>query len=244
MSQFEIGLYTSDALYYDCNNEFGNGYEGVDRAAEFIEGAFNRSSSHSVTVRKSSNKIQAPQEAINSSFEAEAPCTSITGTWDDLRDWWDYYVNDADCKSKDVIANDCNLLLTAASGGGLGGPREAAAGGIFTVAKNYSSYQKWDADPAFNQVDTLLEEVGHTLVTNMVDNDYQFVGDKSGGDGQTPHDSARLYDHNGKYAITPIGITGDTEYNNCGQKVDKYLWDGDAWEARYSPCTEEYFQVR
>lgn len=244
MTEFEVGLYITNTLYHDCNDEFGSGFEGVDQAAEFIEGVFNRSNSHSVTVEKSSCRINTPQEGINSSFIAVAPCTSIEGTWEDLRSWWDYYMNDAECKSKDIIASDCNLLLTAASGGGLSGPREAAAGGIFTVGKNYSGYQSWGSDPAFNQVDTFLEELGHSLIHTMTDEDYNYVSNKSDGDGTVGHDSGKLYERGGRYAITPVGITGDTRYNNCGTEVNKSRWDGDAWEARYAPCTEEYFHKK
>lgn len=231
MGSFEVAVFTTSDLYWDCSSEFGDGYEARDIAAEFIEGAFSRSTNHTVTVLKPDTRVSAPQEQINDSFKAQPPCSGPIGTWEDLRDWWDYWVNDAACKDPHTEAADCNLLLTGASGGGLGGPREACAGGAFTIANNYDSYQNWDDQPAFNQVDTVLEELGHTLVSDMSNED----------DGTIPHDSGRLYEHNGTYAITPIGITGDTDYNNCNEYVNKSRWDENAWEARYSPCTEEHF---
>ncbi len=149
-------------------------------------------------------------------------------------------MNETDRPEEAAFGKDCNLLLTAASGGGLGGPREACAGGSFVLAEAYDEYRPWGAEPAFNKVDTLLEELGHTLVHGMEDRDYG----EEGGDGVGAHDSGTLYEHDGTYAITPIGISGDTRYNNCGERVDKDRWNGDAWEARYSECTERYFTER
>lgn len=246
MGTFEIAVFTSEKLYNHCDDDFGNGFEARDMAIEFIEGAFERSSDHSVVVEPADQTINAPQESINSSFESTVPCSSETGTWADLWDWWKYWLNKADCNDPHTYEKDCNLLLTDADGGGLGGGRIACSGGGYVVADNYDSYKDYGFEEEFGKAETILEEVGHCLVKDMEDEDY---GDDD-GDGQLAHDSGDLFYHdpiNGKsgYTITPIGVTGDEEYNNCGEKVDKdENWNESGWEARYSSCTEEYFEEK
>jgi hypothetical protein len=221
IGHFEIAVFSTTELFEDCDNAFGDGFKGRDIVIEFINGAFGRSDTHSVSIEPATDIIDAPQEGVGGPFEAKVPCSPYDGEWSDLRSWWDFWFNEAGCKDPHTKEKDCNLLLTAASSGGTGGPREPVAGGAFTIADEYSSYKEWDKDPAFNKVDTVLEEVGHTLVSDMVDNDYDDYYGHPNGDGTLGHDSGRLYEHNGKYAITPIGITGDTDFNNCGDEVDK-----------------------
>lgn len=239
MATFEITLYSTSQLYQDCKDRFSDGFRARDLAKEFIDGAFDRSNNHNVDVSLASVKVQAPTELIHNSFEAPEPCHSGSDFyWPNLRDWWEYWIDEASCKDTSSKSKDCNLLLTAADGAGLGGPREACAGGAFHIADNYTYYQDWGTDSAFNKVDTLLEELGHTLIGNMPNKD----------DGTTAHDSGRLYEHSGTFAITPLGITGDTDYNNCNEFVDKSRLanpsDPQVWEARYSPCTEKHFSEK
>lgn len=247
MGHFEVALFSTRGLHERCEREFGDGWKARDVAAAFVEGAFDRSETHTVDVVRVETPVDAPRERVPGSFEAPFPGdgadegegrAGTDGRWPNLRRWWNVCLNESD-EVDATPAKDCNLLLTAADGSGLGGPREACAGGSFVVAASYDEYQPWDQDPAFNKVDTLLEELGHTLVHDMEDLDY---GDH--GDGVVAHDSGTLYEHDGVYAITPIGISGDTRYNNCGERVDKERWNGDAWEARYSECTERYFRER
>lgn len=243
MGSFDVAVFTTGDLYNHCNDEFGDGFAGRDIAIDFIEGAFNRSSNHSVNTIAASDIVHTPTEKIREPFEAPAPCYEGLGdvSWTDLRDYWKFWIEDADCKDPHASGKDCNLLLSDTPNGGLGGGKYACSGGAFVVASNYSSYENYGFDPAFNKVDTILEEVGHCLVSNMKDEDY---GDNN-GDGKIPHDSGRLYSTFEGYTITPIGITGDVDYNNCGKFVDKDgLWSGDGWNARYSPCTEDYFQEK
>lgn len=71
MGSFEVAVFTTSDLYWDCSSEFGDGYEARDIAAEFIEGAFSRSTNHTVTVLKPDTRVSAPQEQINDSFKAQ-----------------------------------------------------------------------------------------------------------------------------------------------------------------------------
>jgi hypothetical protein len=236
---FEIGLFVTRGLYDRCTAELDDCWKARDIAATFIEGAFARSESHTVTVECAPEPVDAPTDRIRTSCEAPHPRHGTVRRWPTLRRWWGACL---DCPAPDRpvgFSKDCNLLLTAAPGGGLGGPREACAGGSFRIAEAFDEYHEWGTGPAFNAVDTLLEEVGHSLIDGMADRDY---GDD--GDGVVAHDSGTLYEHDGVFAITPLGISGDTRYNNCGERVDKHRWNGDAWEARYSECTERYFRER
>lgn len=270
MGSFEIGLFITQELHDWCANNSteasGGGYAAQDISADFIEGAFNRMSNHSVNVKKEDKLIDAPTENLNSDFRARYPCDRKNGTgdakdWASLRSWFKEWYKNSTCFVPHVLAKDCAILLTNATGGGSAFGQFATAGGSRIIAEKLSSYSNWgsangtsDSDPdAWNKVDTLLEEIGHSLTIATVymnDND----GSSNSGDGRKDHDNGALIKHpaynDEYYAITPIGITADTDYNNCGDYVQKSRWMNDAngtvksWEAKWSTCTASYFQEK
>jgi len=222
MSQFDIAVWTSQELF---NNE---GYDAQNMAKEFIEGAFNRSNNHSVDVTLADAKVDAPKEYANSSFNGPLPCND--SFYDDFNHLLHWFREWLDCNNPPEYATDCNLLITHGETGGLGGGNDAYAHVGKNLAKFYS-YQTYGFSSKHDSVDTLLEEVGHSLIQNMENQD----------DNTVSHDSGTLFSHPGGHTITPLGITGDTAYNNCNEYVDKSQWSGDGWEARYSECTESNF---
>lgn len=237
MSHFEIAVFTTIKNYNKSLNEFGYGFEARDKAVEFLERAFKRSSQHTASVSPADEQIDAPQEEIRSSFEAQVPCTNHIGTWGNLRKWWDYWINDATCKDPHTYGKDCNLLLTAANGGGLGSNNASVVGGSVTAAKANPSAD-WGYGTKYLKAKNILHEVGHALLNNVENKD----------DSKLLHDTARVYSHSNGNTITPMGITGDITQHNCVDATywhtNKNNWPDDGYELRYSDCTEDNFQVK
>lgn len=237
MGNFQLSVFTTHELYNKCENDGLGGYAARDTAVDFLRQAFSKSPNHTSDVEVGSTKIPAPQEEIRSSFSARKPCTFDTAYYDNLNDWWgDYTACTSLNKSK-----DCDLLLTAATGSGLGGPPYACAGGGYEAAVYYATtgIKDYTDDSAGNKVDAILEEAGHCFSQDVSDLDYINYGD-----GTIAHDNGVLFEHGGSYYITPIGIGGDTQYNNCGQEVNKSRWNGTGWEHQYSDCEETHFTER
>lgn len=210
-----------------------------DISASFIEHAFSRSD-HSVTVNRMDNKISAPIEEVGTSFTAPDPCEGDYADsgdlqWGGLWDWWERKIS---CLNDPVGQN---ILLTKDDAGGRGGDHRAVAGESFKIAEHYSSTQDYTFESAGNQVDTILEELAHAMDENLQNLDYGHEGD-GGSNPDTAHDSGVLDSTTYGYAITPIGITDDTEFNNCGERVSKARWSGTGWSHRYSDCTEKRFE--
>lgn len=236
---FQVAVFTTDELYNDCEDYFGYGYEARNIAMDIIEGAFDRSSRHSVEVNRGSKVISAPQEHMSGPFQAYRPCGSYMVEWNDLRDWWEFWVEEASCHDPHAQGRDCALLLTAADGGGRGANEAACVGGAFKVAKQFSSYEEYGYTEAHKKAKNILHEVGHNLTHNMENQD----------DLQLAHDSAQLHYHFEGNTITPMGISGDATENNGADetywhtnKRDNY--DGQGWELKYSDVTEDNIEAR
>lgn len=252
---FEVAVYTTRELYDHCSTDGSYGFEARDIAKDIIEGAANRWK-HSIAVNLGDTIVDAPQENKGGPFEAYAPCTSKSGTWNDLRDWWEFWVKDADCKDPHASGKDCHVLLTNADGGGLGASRAAVVGGGFTVTKDLNGYEDYGYTKGHKRAKAILHEVGHNLTNNMENKDDEVLA----------HDSARIYDHTGNAdhlpkednTISVMGIESnksgaDDTQNNCSDQTywytdkPKYYGTGDersGWELRYSPCTEQNVEAR
>ena len=260
MTQFEIAIFETDELHEHCKSEFGrySAYEAAKRARDFVEGAFDRSSQHSVDVSVSYSTPDAPIEnpgcMKDDYFHAYHPCDDCEchypSQYPNLHTWFQDWL-EGSCGPY-TVARDVNILLTDQNGGGCGAggrtPPVATAGGAFTIAKEFDDYQTHSTDDVMWDIDTLLEEIGHTLIMN--DNGPDMIDDDDDG---KDHDSGTIYERTTRYGthyytMTPMGITGNTSYNNCGWWVDKSRWDPgsetapeDGFEGRYSGCTEDYF---
>ncbi|ACV47082.1 MULTISPECIES: hypothetical protein [Halomicrobium] len=221
MATFDVTVYTSKEAHSN------DGFDARDMAIEFIEGAFNRSDNHSVDATASDSIVDAPVEYANDPFKGPMPCHSYRTWYDDLLHWFREWL---DCNEPSEIATDCNLLVTYGTTGGLGGGDDAYAC-VGEKLVQFDSYEEYGYETKHDSVDTLLEELGHALVSNMENED----------DDKVAHDSGYIFHHSEGNTITPIGITGDTDYNNCNVYVNKDRWDGEGWEARYSQCTEDNF---
>lgn len=254
MSQhFEVGVYTTQKLYDHCESDATYGFQARDVAKDIIEGAFGRWK-HSVDINLSDNPVNAPKEGKGGPFQAELPCNRMVVSWNDLRDWWEYWTKESKCTDT-VSGRDCHVLLTNASVGGLGTGAAAIVTGGFKMAKQFNSYEKYGYEDYHKKAKNLLHEVGHNLTYNMVNKD----------DGTKAHDSARIYDHTGNpdhlpksentisvMGIDSTGVTDDTQ-NNCADQTywytnkPKYYGTGServGWELRYSPCTEQNVEAR
>lgn len=206
MGDFEIAVFTSNELYDKCETNLGYGYEARDIAIDIIDGAFSRSYPHSVTTNPGDKIVYPPKETKDGPFTARVPCETYETTWNDLRDWWEYWVEAAYCKDPHAEGLDCSVLLTAASGGGLGANQAAVVGGSFQVADELSGYEEYGYSEAHKKAKNILHEVGHNLTNNMENQD----------DNTIAHDSGELWEHNGDYTISPMGITGDETTHNWG----------------------------
>lgn len=238
MANFEIAVFVTKDVYDD------NGYQARDRVATFTEGAFGETSRHTVDVLRADETPNPPQEKINSSVSGNCICDwTLDCSWDNLLDWWDDWLIYSECNDSHTQAADCNLLVTAADGGGLGGGRNSTPGTAITnggldLKDLPSSYEPYVWTTAGKKMWVALQEMGHSLIDGMPDSD---------GDG-TGHDSARVIEDpdNGKETITPMGITGDATWNrdlqnNCGKAYDKSSVDGKSACFWNDSCTTKYF---
>lgn len=226
-------------LYDKCADQLGDGFAARDTAKDVIQGAFDEWS-HNVSIELGDQKVYAPQENKGGPFEAYKPCTFDELTWNDLRDWWETWVEYSSCKDPHASGQDCHLLVTVASGGGLGASGMAVVGGSFQVAKELGGHEDHGDTEAHKKAKNIIHEVGHNLTNNMENQD----------DSSLAHDSARLdYHTDDGYVITAMGIVGDTTTNNCSDESYWYTnkrdnWDGSGWEIEYSPCTEDNVEAR
>lgn len=246
MTTYDIHIYVSDGLHqWTLDQGYSDGFRCGWLAKTFMDGAFNHSSSHDVNCNvRTDNRIVAPIEQTHTSFDARYPCTNYVVTFNHLFDWWGSYI-DASCTSIDDTV-DCNLLIVignddgAGAGGNASGNTAVAGSGRDMITVTNSYYEFGYDDHEDDAIDTIQEEIGHTLIGNAVNYD---------GDGAGAHDYGRVeYDSgNGKYAITPLGMIGDE--NNCvTNNYSKSLTDTDSddapdgWAHYYSQCAFDHFK--
>ena len=206
---FEISIFTTDELHSRV------GYQAVNRAKTYIEGAF-RNSEHSANVNAMQRQVWAPQEQERGSFRD----TQCYGTVDysNLTEWWrdNIYCNEGE-------SQDCDLLLTAHDGeaGRAIGDQFAVSEGGTHIADLPSDYWLWGCARRFDSMQTALHEVAHTLMNDGA---------------AAEHDSGYTYVHQDKdkNARTPMGDPNTT--NRCGNYVRSF----DCNEMRWSECTESH----
>lgn len=160
--------------------------------------------------------------------------------------WWTDWTN-ASCVNP-AYQDDVYLLLSNASGGGLGHGNHAVAGG-FDLVSEPKTYQRFMFGGNATKIDTVLEEVGHCLIENMSNDDC---------DGVVAHDSGKVVQDSatGNYAISPQGLTDykcsnafNWQENNCGVPYDKdaVYTDSNGNIAghvfEYSDCTVDHFTI-
>lgn len=212
---FEIAVYQTTKLTNYCYNTYGDSYRAQDRAATYLQGAFDYSE-HSVTIRTPSTDISAPQEETNSSFETNYPCTNYLGTFSNLGGWWDARIESCSDLSH---AADCDLLLTNDSGeaGVAVDNQSACSEGGPNIADLPSSFNLYGCSTPYDSMQTALHEVAHTLMSGSFDE----------------HKVGNVYDHSGTAARTPMATPG--EYNECNEYVSSY---DNCDEMRWSECCE------
>lgn len=108
MATFEIGVHVTNQLYNK------HGFTPRDKAAEYIEGAFDQTSRHDVNIVKNYYRIYAPIEESQESFYAYDPCTDENIPYNNLSNWW---LDELDCDVDSADkGSDVNLLLTDSTG--------------------------------------------------------------------------------------------------------------------------------
>ena len=79
MTTFEITIYQTNALYWHCDDLYGDATRAQKRAKTYLQGAFNYSP-HNMQVSLGDQTIGAPQEKVLDTVEVDtAPCTNISG---------------------------------------------------------------------------------------------------------------------------------------------------------------------
>jgi len=217
MATFEIAVWETKELYDSV------GYQAQTRVEEYLEGAIDTQSEHSVNVLTPSDVIGAPTEEVQESFDAKYPCDrTFTITYDGLLEWW---VDVVDCNISDSSeASDANFLLTNSDGqlGNSVGDYYSVAEGGPSIANLPSSYDLYGCSDPYDSMQTALHEIGHCLM--------------DGANYDPPfeeHEVGNVYDHNGTKARTPFARTN--MYNEC----DSWVEDHDGCdEMRYSECCE------
>ncbi len=256
MTTLDIHIWQTEELTEYCKNNYSEDYRAAKIAKTYIEGAFSQSGGYSADVdTKTTTPFPKVQGPAGKSFEQTATCdSSETIYYDSVLDYWSYQLNYS-CWDYER-AQHVDLLLTKYDSSGLATSGEAVAAVGEHIADNApESYEKFgkrsENDGVFNKLDTVLEEVGHALKAQGSCSD-RFADDND-NDGSS-HDSG-VVDYNSSgdyYAITPIGITGDTCSNDCqGTSAETDYCKGrtdtdgdgkpDAWAMYYSQCTECFF---
>lgn len=251
MADIEIVIFVTQDLADASELSTGDEFYAARVAQTYIEGALDKNSYSHYVFKDTANFPNPPKEAPGASVcepngicgnDSDGKCyNTLTGWW---TDWW----KNMSCKDPHGEADDLYLLLTYATGGGLAFPRSATCGAAnllnISDPNRYNHFGFADGNGTWNQVDSVLEEVGHALIENMSDED---------GDGSS-HDSGMIKkdSNSGKYGISPIGIKDTINFdglqtNNCSTPYDKFKADNDndgdidGWVYEYSPCSENHF---
>lgn len=247
-----INIWQTQSLTYYCNIEYDDPTLAADIAKTYIDGAFDQTSTYDSNVTVKSEEPDPKYEGpAGKSFTQSCLCdTSETCSYGSLWDFWNNWLA-RPCATVDRGKN-VDLLLTNYDGTGLGaGDTAVACVGQSLADSAPRTYQKYrsiyDGGSVFNQLDTVLEEVGHALKSQGSCN---YDGDND-GDGSGHDSGAVLYNSSDDYyAITPIGVTGNDCENDCqgytglendhckrATDVDDDSNYPDAWAMFYSQCT-------
>lgn len=238
---YDIAIYVTDKCWEFGDKWYGNGYKAAEVAKTYIEGAFSHIDGKDVTITIPFQTPNPPKEAAGADM-CDDICSNDgeSGCWNTLWGWWTEWLNNSPCIDPEYYAKDCNFLISKGDGGG----RAAVDAAVASVGSDLAALDKTYEDFGYDDdlhaaADTVLEELGHCLITNMSDAD----SDGSGHDsGVVMYDSA-----NASYAITPMGLNNDT--NNCeNNPYPKSYTDTDSdsgpdgWAFQYSQCSIDHFQ--
>jgi len=148
-----------------------------------------------VSVTKSHDQVPAPTEQVGESFEAQYPCDrSFTVSYDRLVGWWVDYV---DCKLNK--SQDCDLLLTTDSGGGVNRhDRYAVSSRGGDIASLSASYEIQGCQDGHGGMQTAMHETAHGFMTEG---------------SQWEHNSGHVFDSGSNNYRTLFGSGGE---NECG----------------------------
>jgi len=225
---YQVAVYITNALYDYGQDNYEDGYRARDRAAEYIKEAIDYYDTED--VRSMSEIINAPREYTNRSFEEECLCSSrYNCEYSSLVDWWQTYV---DKQCEDLFqAEHSTLLLTSTSesDGGVAMGRFSTAQTGQGICDLPSPAERYGFDNSHDCMHTVLEEVGHSLMSGTNDSD---------GDGITEHDVGAIYEESEGDCITPMGVNNSE--NEAGENDCENYQDGDptGWRLIWSPCCE------
>lgn len=248
MTTYKIRIWLSNELIEFSQKWENDAYKAAKVAKTYLEEAFH-AHSDSADVTYSTNGIPAPREDCTD-FDGEEICSSDSKYWNSMFDWWRNYAK-ASCTDLN-LARDTNLLITKndhCTGGAGTGHWAYACVGISLLELDPDVYNKFGSNCEDFALDTIQEEVAHSLHWNNDNPDKD-------GDGKISHDYGTVkYDGSLKGHITPVGqvgkdgpFSGDgVDYNNCDEFADKSDtdWDGDnsadGWAHWYSDCSINWF---
>lgn len=223
MATYDVKLWSTAELY---NNK---GVTPLDRAETYIQGAFDNTGNF-VNLSQSSDRVPAPTENPQASFEANYPCDKTFDIqYDRLPDWFDDWLS---CNSSEV--SDCNLLITYYVDDNNGyyiensdGVSYAAAAGGQYVEDVPSSYTTEGCRYDFNAMETVLHETSHCL---------------SALDADTCHRTGDILNQDGNSYATPMASSGTYAENYCGDDVDRSGPDDDCFKMYWNRCNVDNWE--
>lgn len=229
MATYEASVHITTDLHQYGEDNYNDGYIAQDRAATYIQGAFDRSS-HTVYLNTPPERPNPGAETIDTEYTAACPCnTSFNCTYNSVVG---YYKDWLDCHSYE--SKDVNIVISSTSniGGGetCGCGTHAHSQSGQKICDLDSSYQDYGFTDPFNAMQTSLHEIGHLLLKAFPSDD--------DGDGETQHDMAFVYNHVDGNAVSPMYVNGDE--NNCSTPVDQIA---SGKEMRWSGCCEDYWRA-
>jgi hypothetical protein len=242
----KVGIWITEQVYNRGVDNYGDGYRARDRVIQWLQNSASINSNIDFDLVYGDKTPSPPDERPGATQEGKTPCTtSFEETWNSLRGWWkDEYK--ADCKDYKQV--DIAVLISDSDGGGRGNGKFAAVGTGQEVVHLSSSPEDFGGLERHKGYKAILHEIGHCLLRKK-DGDGNKRWTDGDGDGKGgEHDMAMVqYDvDNDKYGITPMGIVGGNDQNNCNSnEVSKSKTDydddnkPDHFALYYSDCTNE-----
>ena len=224
MATVGVGVFISEDLYWYGDDEHSDGWRARDRAATFIEGAINEFN-HIPDVYKSDDRPDPHRESMNESWSQSCPCfTEYQCDFNGVLNYFRRWIENCNIDVK----SDANILITNTSklNGGLAythtNANKAFAQTGQAICDLPATYETWGNDDAHNAMHTVYEEIGHNLMKGAND-----ANEDQDDDGIYQHDAGAIFQHDGSYTITGMGINGgDTQFNqdkienDCGYTYD------------------------